>query len=182
MRIYPQRSGVPIFNRSGRYWVKLFFMGQERKVEIDDRMPCNAYQEYLFPKCTQIEELWPGILTKAILKLMSFKLLSSRFNEVGDISILAALTGNIPESTSLGDLECKPFNLDGIYSLYNMVSEDYFERGSKRIFCYHPKLNTRTKQFKRNASLNPSNALGSASLDIFKNSNSKSQKKKTTSK
>jgi hypothetical protein len=42
-KIYPQNSeGIPIYNPSGRYWVKLYFQGKARKVEIDDQfLYCN---------------------------------------------------------------------------------------------------------------------------------------------
>lgn len=106
--IHPQREGVPIFNPYGKYWVKLFHMGKFRKIEIDDRMPCNYFEEFLLPRCDSIEELWPALLTKALLKLNSYKLTkneegrkNSNFNEVGDISILYALTGKIPEHLNL---------------------------------------------------------------------------------
>jgi len=34
-KIYPQQDGIPIYNKSGRYWVKLYYMGREKKIEID---------------------------------------------------------------------------------------------------------------------------------------------------
>ena len=40
-KIYPQQDGAPLYNPNGRYWVKLYFMGKERKIEIDDRIPIN---------------------------------------------------------------------------------------------------------------------------------------------
>lgn len=40
-KIYPQQDGIPVANKSGRYWVKLYYLGKERKIEIDDKMPVN---------------------------------------------------------------------------------------------------------------------------------------------
>jgi hypothetical protein len=30
-----------VLSPTGKYWVKIRFMGKERLVEIDDRMPCS---------------------------------------------------------------------------------------------------------------------------------------------
>jgi hypothetical protein len=35
-KIYPKKDGMPCYNPSGRYWVKLYYQGKERKIEIDD--------------------------------------------------------------------------------------------------------------------------------------------------
>ena len=95
-RIYPQdENGIPIYNPSGRYWIKLYHMGEERKIEIDDKFPVNKFTyEPLFPQCESPYELWPLLLTKAIIKLYSYKYRSEyyEYNEVGDNSILYSLT------------------------------------------------------------------------------------------
>ena len=95
-RIYPQNSnGEPIYNPYGRYWIKLFHMGAERKIEIDDKFPVNKYNfESFLPGCQNVNELWPLILTKAIIKLYSYKyrMLYYENNEIGDISIIYSLT------------------------------------------------------------------------------------------
>ncbi len=103
-KIYPQKNGIPIYNPSGKYWVKLYHMGKYRKIEIDDTMPCGKYDEMLLPRCNNLEEIWPQILTKAILKLYSYKYKTSDINlweDVGDISIISALTGYIGEKLTL---------------------------------------------------------------------------------
>jgi len=105
--IYPQKDGMPVYNPIGRYWVKLFHMGKFRKIEIDDRMPCSKFDEFLLPRCENLDELWPAILTKAIIKLFSYKTNKMRYakekfySEVGDISILYSLTGFVPEHLNL---------------------------------------------------------------------------------
>lgn len=41
-KIYPQENGVPQITKSGKYWVKLYYMGQPVKIEVDDRVPVNV--------------------------------------------------------------------------------------------------------------------------------------------
>ena len=94
--IYPQnKNGVPIYNPSGLYWVKLYHMGKYRKIEIDDRFPVNkeTYENY-FPQTEDKNELWPMIFTKALIKLYSYKYKSDNYEqeEIGDCSILFSLT------------------------------------------------------------------------------------------
>ena len=79
-------------------------MGKYRKIEIDDTMPCGKYDEMLLPKCNNLEEIWPQILTKAILKLYSYIYLttdSHLWEEIGDISIITSLTGYIGEKLNM---------------------------------------------------------------------------------
>lgn len=99
-KIYPKENGVPIYNPYGKYWVKLFFMGKYRKIEIDDRMPCDKFERFMLPHTSHIEELWPALLTKALIKLYSFKYKFHPLNimeEIGDGSIFYSLTGYLPE-------------------------------------------------------------------------------------
>ena len=100
-KIYPQQNGIPIYNKSGKYWVKLYHMGKMRKIEIDDSMPCNKFDEFYMPRCENLEELWPAILTKALIKLYSYKIVSNSFKECGDFEPFYALTGYLPEKINL---------------------------------------------------------------------------------
>jgi len=81
-------------------------MGKYRKIEIDDRMPCNKNEVPIIPKCVVLEELWPAILTKAIIKLFSYKykLNDYLYETIGDISIINVLTGYIGEKMDSKDL------------------------------------------------------------------------------
>lgn len=38
-RIYPQENGIPVKSQNGKYRIKMRLLGEERLVEIDDRMP-----------------------------------------------------------------------------------------------------------------------------------------------
>ena len=94
--IYPQdKNGVPQYNPSGLYWVKLYHMGKYRKIEIDDRFPVNkeTYENY-FPQTENKKEIWPLIFTKALIKLYSYKYKCDNYEheEIGDNSILFSLT------------------------------------------------------------------------------------------
>ena len=98
-KIYPQdKNGVPIYNPSGLYWVKLYHMGKFRKIVIDEKLPVNkeTYETFL-PQCESPFELWPMILTKAIIKLYSYKYKCDSYeqDEVGDCSILYSLTRHV---------------------------------------------------------------------------------------
>lgn len=69
--IYPQSAtGIPIFNPSGKYLVKLFINGIARKVVVDDRLPVNMDTgQLLCAKSTNPLELWVSIIEKAYMKL-----------------------------------------------------------------------------------------------------------------
>ena len=95
-KIYPQKNGVPIYNKNGHYVVKLYHMGKMRKIEIDDRMPVSNNDEFFFPRCETLEEIWPALLTKALVKLYSYKIISNKYYEIGDLEPFYALTGYIP--------------------------------------------------------------------------------------
>jgi hypothetical protein len=77
-------------------------MGKERKIEIDDRVPV-VYNASLFPKSVNKTEIWPTILTKALIKLNSARWADPKAKEleVGDGSIVYALTGYIPETINV---------------------------------------------------------------------------------
>ena len=94
--IYPQdKNGVPQYNPSGLYWVKLYHMGKFRKIEIDDRFPVNkeTFENY-FPQTENKNEIWPLIFTKALIKLYSYKYKCDNYEqeEIGDTSLLFSLT------------------------------------------------------------------------------------------
>jgi len=77
-------------------------MGKQRKIVIDDAVPCTKTGEMLLPRTENSEEIWPAILTKALLKLFSykFKAILYTIHEIGDLHIIYALTGYIPEQVN----------------------------------------------------------------------------------
>ncbi len=72
-RIYPQENGLPVISPSGKYWVKIRFMGKERLIEVDDRMPCDSKRRLMMARSINNYEIWPQILMKALLKVYSYK-------------------------------------------------------------------------------------------------------------
>jgi hypothetical protein len=98
-KIYPQENGVPQITRSGKYWVKLLYMGKYVKVEVDDRVPVNQNMRELFPTSAKSNEKWTLIITKALVKY-----LSRAQNDVivGNGLIAYALTGMVAEQVPLG--------------------------------------------------------------------------------
>ncbi|KAA6419035.1 MAG: guanylate kinase, partial [Trebouxia sp. A1-2] len=69
--IFPQdASGQPTKTASGKYHVKCFVMDEWRRVTVDCRIPVDAYGAPLLVG-SMPAQLWPLILSKAILKLMA---------------------------------------------------------------------------------------------------------------
>ncbi len=94
--IYPQKDGVPIYNPKGKYIIKMYLMGKERKVVIDDMIPFTNDDEFIFPGCEDIREIWPVLLTKALLKLNIYKYRHPNYyrnEEFNDVSFIYNLTG-----------------------------------------------------------------------------------------
>ena len=94
--IYPQKDGIPYYNPKGKYIIKLYQHGKPRKVIIDDRMPCNLNSEFILPQCEAIEELWPALFFKGLIKLNMYKIRhpSYYFNEeFMDTNLIYSLTG-----------------------------------------------------------------------------------------
>ncbi len=132
-KIYPQTNKAPDYNPSGRYWVKLYFMGKLRKIEIDDTMPCDRFNNLLLPRCENFEELWPLIITKALLKLYSYKFRHQRYyaDNTDDCSILYALTGYIGEKISFNYISIDIFNV-----FKSMLSDENYLSKRKVMLCY----------------------------------------------
>ena len=131
--IYPQINGSPIYNPNGHYAIKLYFMGKPRRIDIDDRMPCNSSGEYIFPRCEDLGEIWPALLTKALLKLNIYKVkhpFYSKNEENVDTSYIYALTGYHTEMVQNLDKETEIQNL-----LYSNLSDDNYLNKKKYILC-----------------------------------------------
>lgn len=134
-------------------------MGKTRKIEIDDRIPCNRKMEPLVPKCHHIEELWPAIITKAILKLFYFKFPALQTNDciIGDTQIIHALTGYYAEifkldsdSESLLSLDVKKYfnkiEVSNIENNFNSDKEKEKEKNYLMFFNYGNNNNNRNEE------------------------------------
>ena len=131
--IYPQKNGSPIYNPQGHYFVKLYFMGKPRKIEIDDRIPCNKDGEYIFPRCQNLCEIWPALYTKALLKLNIFKVKHPSYwqnEENVDTNFIYAMTGYHAEIIQGLNKEEQIQNL-----LTSSLNDDNFLNKKKYLLC-----------------------------------------------
>ena len=131
--IYPQKNGNPIYNPSGHYAIKLYFMGKPRRIDVDDRIPCNINGEYILPRCEDLSEIWPALFIKALLKLNIYKVrhpFYERNEENVDTSYIYALTGYHTQILKYINLESDIEDL-----LKNNLSDDNFINKRKYILC-----------------------------------------------
>ncbi|ORY41046.1 cysteine proteinase [Rhizoclosmatium globosum] len=98
--IYPQDAdGMPLYNMSGKYVVKLFFNGIYRKIVVDDYLPVSKDGKLMCTYSNLLDEVWPCIIEKAYMKV------NGGYDFPGSNSgiDLYALTGWIPEQIFIND-------------------------------------------------------------------------------
>ena len=176
--IYPQKDNFPIFSPTGRYMIKLYFMGKPRKIEIDDSIPCNGDDEYILPFCGSIEEIWPALFTKALIKLNRYKTKYPEhvIDEIGDSSIIYNLTGYIGQTVNLE--QHSEEDVKFLKSMQDMLSDEIYCEKKKILICYkkHTQLSeNQVTNFEKKAEIEESE---SPIRDVIKNLFS--LKKKTT--
>ena len=120
--IYPKnKDGTPMYNTSGKYAIRLYWLGAWRKVIVDDRLPMSTDGTPLLPTSPIGYELWPYLVTKGILKIaaQSYKELLE-FPEQGDFDVFYALKGWIPEKLPVIDNGSYP--LWDLFKSFNLKS------------------------------------------------------------
>lgn len=157
--IYPQKDNFPVISPSGRYWIKLYFMGKPRKIEIDDRIPCNSSEDFVLPRCENIDEIWPALITKALLKLYSYKFKHGSYNELIDLSFIYSLLGLYVEKIPMSSYRIKymdnffldnPEKLHGNLKIINFACLNFSDEDLRNTSML-PNLSS---QFKRNFNFN----------------------------
>lgn len=72
--IYPKnKDGSPMYNPSGKYAVRLFWLGAWRKIVVDDRLPFSSLGKPLLVTSPTVYELWPYLICKALLKIAVYR-------------------------------------------------------------------------------------------------------------
>ena len=147
--IYPQKDGIPFYNPKGKYIIKLYQHGKPRKIIIDDRIPCNRNHEYILPHCEQIEELWPAIFLKALLKLNMYKVRHPsyyNYEEFMDTSLIYSLTGMQVITLDLNS------NLLGIFKNKFNIEENDKKKNEKTFFALYHQHKTKRMNFNKSKS------------------------------
>ena len=86
---------------SGRYAVRLYVCGAWRTVVVDDNMPVDLFGCPVLVWTPKNEQLWPMLLSKAVLKVMAMYRALDRC-AAEDVSAFCWLTGWVEEVVELG--------------------------------------------------------------------------------
>ena len=141
---------MPCYNPKGKYILKLYQHGKPRKIVIDDRIPCNRNFEYILPQCENVEELWPALFYKGLLKLNMYKIRHPSYyysEEYMDTNILYSLTG-----MQVISLDLNPKLLSIFRNNFNIIDENSKKKNDKKFVALYNKYKTKQMNFNRSKS------------------------------